>query len=84
MHAAQCALAQVERDAALHVAGVEFVGCKFSLTKGACEKSAVIRVFFQLDDKCTRKLCARKDDGSKSPLGKNQRVSFNLTGAVSF
>jgi len=69
MHPAQCSLAQIEREAALHIAGIESVGCKLSLTKGACEKTAMIRVFFQLDDKCTRKLCGPEDDGSQSPLG---------------
>jgi hypothetical protein len=68
MHAAQCALAQVEREAALYIAGIKPAGCKFSLTIGTGEKSAVIRVLFQVDDECTFKLCARKDNGGESPL----------------
>ena len=69
MHAAQSALTAVERYAALHVAGFQSVGLKFSLTIGTSEKAPLIDVLFQLDDKCSLESCLSKDDGSKSPVG---------------
>jgi len=47
---------------------MESAGFKIPLTIRASEKSAVIRVFFHLDDERASKLCVREDDGNGSPL----------------
>ena len=68
MHSTQGALAEVERDATLSVAGIQSIGCEFPLTKRAGEKAPVIRVPFQFDNERTGELCGRKDDGGGSPF----------------
>jgi hypothetical protein len=50
MHSTQGALAEIERHAALNVAGIQSMGCEFPLTKHTSEKAPVIRVLFQFND----------------------------------
>lgn len=51
MHPTQRALAFVERNVALDHPRVQPASLEFSLTKAACEKSALVWVLFHLDYK---------------------------------
>ena len=64
MHAAQCSLARIERNAALHQLGVQSVRLKFSHAKSASEKSARIGVPFRFDDKSILDPGLSENDGS--------------------
>ena len=52
MHSAQGALGPIEGSIALYNPGIQLVGIELPLAIGAGEEPSLIRMFFQINEKC--------------------------------